>query len=126
MILTEQKSLIKEMRRLTLEVVIPGDVASCMASQLQSSLIERIKEAQGGDRQLQKFQDQVEAELRTNLIIYGDGSLRYDVRLCFPKGDVRQELLAEAHNSPYSIHPGGTKMYLDLKLHFWWHGMKRG
>jgi len=41
------------------------------------------------------------------------------------KGDVRQELLTEAHNSPYSIHPRGTKMYRDLKLHFWWHKMKR-
>ena len=44
---------------------------------------------------------------------------------CVPKGEVRQEVLAEAHNSAYSIHPGGTKMYQDLKQRFWWHGMKR-
>ena len=40
MILTEQKSLIEEMRRLTLEVVIPGEVACCIALQFESSLIE--------------------------------------------------------------------------------------
>jgi hypothetical protein len=27
-------------------------------------------------------------------------------------------------DTPYSIHPGGTKMYQDLKETFWWHGMK--
>ncbi|KAK1618755.1 hypothetical protein QYE76_024272 [Lolium multiflorum] len=31
----------------------------------------------------------------------------------------------EAHDTLYSIHPGGTKMYQDLKEQFWWHGMKR-
>ncbi|GJY69296.1 putative nucleotidyltransferase, ribonuclease H [Tanacetum coccineum] len=29
------------------------------------------------------------------------------------------------HSSPFSIHPGSTKMYHDLKQHFWWSGMKR-
>ena len=61
MILTQQKALIEEMRRLTLEVVIPGAVAHCMALQLQSSLIDKIKEGQAGDKQLQKFRGQVEA-----------------------------------------------------------------
>jgi hypothetical protein len=30
----------------------------------------------------------------------------------------------EAHNSAYSIHPGSTKMYMDLKQKYWWNGMK--
>ena len=34
MILTEQKSLIEEIRRLTLEVVIPEEAIRCMALQL--------------------------------------------------------------------------------------------
>ncbi|KAJ6847133.1 uncharacterized protein M6B38_285000 [Iris pallida] len=33
--------------------------------------------------------------------------------------------MTEAHNSQYSIHPGSTKMYKDLRQTFWWHGMKR-
>nr|GEX09963.1 putative reverse transcriptase domain-containing protein [Tanacetum cinerariifolium] len=33
--------------------------------------------------------------------------------------------IREAHNSPFSIHPGSTKMYEDLKQHFWWNGMKQ-
>lgn len=34
--------------------------------------------------------------------------------------------VVEAHSSQYSVHPGGTKMYRDIRLHFWWNGMKRG
>ena len=33
--------------------------------------------------------------------------------------------MGEAHSSGYTVHPGGTKMYQDLKSHFWWNGMKR-
>nr|GFC67248.1 retrotransposon protein, putative, Ty3-gypsy subclass [Tanacetum cinerariifolium] len=32
---------------------------------------------------------------------------------------------SEAHSSPFSVHPGSTKMYQDLKQYFWWSGMKR-
>ena len=38
---------------------------------------------------------------------------------------LRQRILEEAHYSRYSIHPGTTKMYHDLKLIYWWDGMKR-
>ena len=33
--------------------------------------------------------------------------------------------MREAHDSTYSLHPGRTKMYNDLKQQFWWYGMKR-
>ena len=75
MILTDQKSLIEEIRRLNLEVIILGEMARCMALQLQSSLVERIKEAHASDKQLRKFREQVEAGFRTDLIIHVDGSL---------------------------------------------------
>ena len=40
-------------------------------------------------------------------------------------GELRQHILAEAHNCRYSIHPGATKMYRDLQEVYWWNGMKR-
>ena len=33
--------------------------------------------------------------------------------------------MEEAHHSRYSIHPGSTKMYHDIKEIYWWHGMKK-
>ena len=95
-----------------------------MPLQLQSSLIDRIKEAQASDK-LQKFRDQVEIGFENWLDSSWDRSLRYGARLCVPKGDVRQKLLTEAFNSPYSIHPDVTKMYQDLNQLFCWHGMKK-
>jgi hypothetical protein len=54
-----------------------------------------------------------------------EGVLWFKNRLCVPKGEAREVLLDEAHNSAYSIHPGTTKMYLDLKTRYWWRGMKK-
>ena len=34
-------------------------------------------------------------------------------------------LLDEAHKSKFSIHPGATKMYRDLREYYWWPCMKR-
>ncbi|KAD7479605.1 hypothetical protein E3N88_02741 [Mikania micrantha] len=38
---------------------------------------------------------------------------------------LKSVLLEEAHKSKYSIHPGATKMYRDLRVNYWWPGMKR-
>ena len=47
-------------------------------------------------------------------------------RICVPDVKaIRELILREAHDSAYSIHPGSTKMYQDLKSQYWWHGMKR-
>ncbi|KAJ9561099.1 hypothetical protein OSB04_006259 [Centaurea solstitialis] len=39
--------------------------------------------------------------------------------------EARQTLCAEAHKSNFSIYPGATRMYRDLKTDYWWPGMKR-
>ena len=39
--------------------------------------------------------------------------------------ELKNEILHDAHNSRYSIHPGSTKMYQDLKKNFWWPNMKK-
>jgi hypothetical protein len=33
---------------------------------------------------------------------------------------LREKILQEAHDSAYSIHPGSTKIYQDLKERYWW------
>jgi hypothetical protein len=52
--------------------------------------------------------------------------LWYKKRLCVPDvKEIRELILHVAHDSAYSIHPGSTKMYHDLKNRYWWYGMKR-
>ena len=61
-----------------------------------------------------------------DFMIDSEGTLRLDTRLCVPDMDeLRKEIMEEAHFSAYSIHPGSTKMYHDLKDSYWWNGMKR-
>jgi hypothetical protein len=38
---------------------------------------------------------------------------------------LKKKILDEAHTLRYSIHPGSTKMYHDLRQQFWWTRMKR-
>ena len=39
--------------------------------------------------------------------------------------DLREEILREFHCSRFSVHPGGTKMYQDLRRQYYWSEMKR-
>ncbi|KAL5538185.1 hypothetical protein UlMin_046260 [Ulmus minor] len=55
-----------------------------------------------------------------------DGVLHCKGRLCIPNDDeLKEQILSEAHTTPYSVHPGATKMYKDLREQFWWPGMKK-
>jgi hypothetical protein len=54
------------------------------------------------------------------------GTLWFNNRIVVPKDyPLRKQILDEAHLSKFSIHPGSTKMYQDLRQHFWWTRMKR-
>ena len=40
-------------------------------------------------------------------------------------GGAHSILMKEAHRSRFSIHPGASNIYLDLKKDYWWPCMKR-
>ncbi|KAJ6808834.1 uncharacterized protein M6B38_165845 [Iris pallida] len=123
--LNTPKEILEDLRKMGIEVICPIIEGIWQNLQVQSSLIDRIKEAQQSDPKLQKIWKQTEAGLQTGIRKHPDGSLRFGDRLCVSSGDLRTKVMTEAHNSQYSIHPGSTKMYKDLRQTFWWHGMKR-
>nr|ABA96440.2 retrotransposon protein, putative, Ty3-gypsy subclass [Oryza sativa Japonica Group] len=54
------------------------------------------------------------------------GTIWLGERLCVPDDkELKDLILTEAHQTQYSIHPGSTKMYQDLKEKFWWVSMRR-
>jgi hypothetical protein len=54
------------------------------------------------------------------------GTVWFKDRICVPDIEsLHETILKEAHDSNYSIHPGSTKMYQDLKQKYWWYGLKR-
>ncbi|TYJ99751.1 pol protein [Cucumis melo var. makuwa] len=67
-----------------------------------------------------------EAGQAAEFSISSDGRLLFERCLCVPSySAVKTELLSAAHSSPFSMHPGNTKMYQDLKRVYWWRNMKR-
>ena len=49
-----------------------------------------------------------------------EGILRFRNRIVVPEDEnLRREILDEAHRSKYTIHPGTTKIYQDLRRLYW-------
>ena len=113
----------QEFAKLNLIMVTEGSVSNL---EIQPTLLEKIKEAQHGHPSIDGIKRKVSLGKASEFNVDEQGILWYGERLCVPNiKDLKQQILAESHTAPYSIHPGGTKMYKDLQENFWWHGMKR-
>jgi ribonuclease HI len=99
---------------------VHGGRSCLMQMAVRSVLMDRIIQAQEKDQAIQ-------AMIGNPDVIQGsNGGIRLNNRLCVSNDvELRRELMAEAHKSQFSIHPGSTKMYSDLKKNFWWSGMKK-
>lgn len=102
------------------------------ALSLEPSIITQLKDQKNEDEEMKLIrllilsEDPKDAYIHINFSIQSDGSIRFRNRLVVPATkDFREQLMNEAHNSKYSIHLGGTKMYRDLKDNYWWRNMKR-
>ena len=83
---------------------------------VQPTLVERIKLSQADDSHLKKIMDEMHSGKKFEFSIFEDGVLRFGSRLCVANDPlIKKEILEEAHYSPYTIHPGSTKMYHDLR-----------
>ncbi|XP_071933123.1 uncharacterized protein [Coffea arabica] len=93
---------------------------------LKSSLLERIKEAQKTDPTIQKNLEKVQKGETPDFKLGPEGVLRFQNRIVIPADEeIRKEILDESHQSKYTIHPGVTKMYHDVKSLYWWEGLKK-
>ena len=81
------------------------------------SLLSRMIESQGQDTEILSIRDRVRSNISDEgWPIHTDGSFWYRGRVVVPKSaDMREEILMEFHYSRFSMHPGGTKMYHDLR-----------
>ena len=39
--------------------------------------------------------------------------------------ELKIKLFYKSHNTVFTMHPGGNKMYQDLKQYYWWHRMRK-
>ena len=94
-----------------------GSLASL---ELRPTLLDQVGASQREDPQIVEIMDKlIRGETSSHLARYtidDKGWLRRDGRLCVPRvGDLVNKVLEEAHHSRMTIHPGGDKMYRDMK-----------
>jgi hypothetical protein len=94
--------------------------------EVESTLEQQIRESQFEDVEIRKIIETIERGKAPDFTEDDQGTIWFKYRTCVPDvGDLQKTILREAHDSAYSIHPGSTKMYQDLKQRYWWYGMKR-
>jgi hypothetical protein len=119
---TPDTTLCQEMEKLNLGMIQHGTLTQL---KLESVLLHRIIDAQRTDKGMKHIYEKLEADKANCFRKDDQGIIWFNDRIVVPKdAEVRQQILDEAHLSGYSIHPGSTKMYQDLKQHYWWTKMK--
>src|SRR6266540_4228886 len=117
-------TLCAELEGLNLEMLTHGAVLNL---ELVPALREQIITAQRIDKRIAHIRRRLgNAEILMGFKQDQDGVIWFKNRLIVPKDqELQRQILDEAHHSRFSIHPGSTKMYQDLKRRFWWTRMKR-
>ena len=107
------QELVDDLRELKLEIVPRGFVATL---EIQSTLTEKIREAHKSDKEIAEIKQKMKDGKAKGFREDEHGTLWFEDRIyVLNEPELRKLILQEAHDSPYSIHPGNTKMYLDLK-----------
>jgi hypothetical protein len=115
--------LCKEFNKLNHKIVAN---AEAMEMEVGSSLLQEIKKGQVEDEKIHEIKHNIKEDKSPGFLKDDEGVLWYKGRICVPniKG-LNDKILCEAHESAYSIHLGGNKMYHDLEASYWWYGMMR-
>jgi hypothetical protein len=115
--------LCEEFNNLNLRIV-----ANTKATEMEvkSNLLQEIHKGQVEDEKIQEIKRNIKEEKSPSFSEDEEGVLWYKGRICVPSvKELKDKILREAHESAYSIHPRGNKMYHDLNATYWWCGMKR-
>jgi hypothetical protein len=88
-----------------------------MEMEVSSSLLQEIQRGQLEDEKVLEIKRKIKEEKSSGFSEDDEGVLWYKGRICVSNvKELKDKILHEAHESTYSIHPGGNKMYHDLKV----------
>ncbi|KAG8488859.1 hypothetical protein CXB51_016742 [Gossypium anomalum] len=120
------KKLLFTLRAMNTRLKVSYDGSILAELRARPMFLQEICEAQKNDQDLQAKRKQCEVDTESDFRIGSNGCLMFKDRICVPKNEeLIQKILQEAHSGYFSIHPGSTRMYNDLKKMYWWNGMKR-
>jgi hypothetical protein len=109
--------LCEEFDKLNLRIVANTEA---MEMEVSSNLLQEIRKGQVEDEKIQEIKHNIKEEKSPGFSEDEECVLWYKGRICVPnvKG-LKDKILREEHESAYSIHLGGNKMYHDLKATYW-------
>ena len=106
------------MRKLNLEMVPQGSLNHIA---MESTLQDNVISTQLHDKGVKIIKQELARGEEKYKCFHLDpkGVLWFDNRIVVPKDyQLRRQILDEAHLSKFSIHPGSTKMYQDIRQNF--------
>ncbi|XP_074300902.1 uncharacterized protein LOC141632240 [Silene latifolia] len=107
----------EEVRKMGIHVIRKGEAMGDLT--LEPELYDEFRGRQASDVKIQEWKGVLERGEPSRFKLHEDGSLRFKGRWCIPNDDeLKKKIMNEAHNTPYSVHPGGDKLYKDLKKTF--------
>jgi hypothetical protein len=105
--------LCEEFDKLNLRIVANTEATKM---EVRSNLLQEIQKGQVEDGKIQEIKCNIKEEKSPGFSDDKEGVLWYKGRICVPSiKELKDKILREAHESAYSIYPGGNKMYHDLK-----------
>nr|ABA97617.1 retrotransposon protein, putative, Ty3-gypsy subclass [Oryza sativa Japonica Group] len=117
------EELRQEFEHLNVGIVEHGFVAALEA---RPTLVDQVRAAQVNDSEIAELKKNMRVGKARDFHEDEHGIIWLGERLCVPDDkELKDLILTEAHQTQYSIHPGSTKMYQDLKEKFWWVSMTR-
>jgi hypothetical protein len=115
--------LCEEFDKLNLRIILNTEA---IEMEVGSGLLQEIHKGQIEDEKIQEIKHNIKEEKSPGFLEDNEGVLWYKGSICVPNiKELKDRILCEAHESTYSIHLGGNKMYHDIKATYWWYGMKR-
>ena len=82
-------------------------------------LVDQIQAGQLQDPQMIKLKEEIEKGKKAEFQIRDNDMIVKGQRMGLPEyGELKIDIMEEAHSSAYAMHPGSTKMYRTLKEHY--------
>jgi hypothetical protein len=102
----------EEFDKLNLRIVANTEA---IEMEVSANLLQGIQKGQVEDEKIQEIKCNINQEKSPGFSEDEEGVLWYKGRICVPSvKELKDKILREAHESAYSIHLGGNKMYHDL------------
>jgi hypothetical protein len=123
MVKEEQPALHEELEKLRIKIVDNGQVNElCVTYDLE----EHILTAQKSCAEIKVLRELMKEGKEEDYRLDEQGTVWLNEQICVPQDKaLLEQIMKEAHDSRYSIHPGSTKMYKDLKTRYWRKDMRR-